>query len=70
MPAGSWLQVQAKMPEYLDNGCRLGWLLDKRVMIYRAGQVPELVENPETLSGEEVLPGFTLPIRKIWSAGS
>jgi Uma2 family endonuclease len=37
-------------------------------MIYRQGQAPELVEDPETLSGEDVLPGFTLPIRKIWSA--
>ncbi|MFS8871329.1 Uma2 family endonuclease, partial [Synechococcus sp. R5-15] len=61
---------QAKMQEYMDNGCRLGWLLDpkaKQVMIYRQGQAPELVEDPETLSGEDVLPGFTLPIRKIWS---
>jgi Uma2 family endonuclease len=70
-PTDSWIQTQAKMQEYMDNGCRLGWLLDpkaKRVMIYRQGQAPELVEDPETLSGEDVLPGFTLPIRKIWSA--
>ncbi|ABD03857.1 Uma2 family endonuclease [Synechococcus sp. JA-2-3B'a(2-13)] len=69
-PTDSWIQTQAKMQEYMDNGCRLGWLLDpkaKRVMIYRQGQAPELVEDPETLSGEDVLPGFTLPIRKIWS---
>ncbi|MFS8779969.1 Uma2 family endonuclease [Synechococcus sp. W55.1] len=70
-PTDSWIQTQAKMQEYMDNGCRLGWLLDpkaKRVMIYRQGQAPELVEDPETLSGEDVLPGFTLPIRNIWSA--
>ncbi|MEN9223421.1 MAG: Uma2 family endonuclease, partial [Thermostichus sp. BF3_bins_97] len=70
-PTDSWLQTQAKMQEYMDNGCRLGWLLDpktKRAMIYRAGQVPELLEDPETLSGEAVLPGFTLPIQKIWSS--
>ncbi len=69
-PTDSWIQTQAKMQEYMDNGCRLGWLLDpktKRVIIYREGQAPEWVEDPETLSGEEVLPGFTLPIRKIWS---
>lgn len=72
-PTDSWVQAQAKMQEHLDNGCRLGWLLDpkaKRVMIYRPGQAPELVEDPETLLGEDVLPGFTLPIRKIWSAES
>ncbi|MFS8808041.1 Uma2 family endonuclease, partial [Synechococcus sp. R6-10] len=50
-PTDSWIQTQAKMQEYMDNGCRLGWLLDpkaKRVMIYRQGQAPELVEDPET----------------------
>ncbi|MEN9223422.1 MAG: Uma2 family endonuclease [Thermostichus sp. BF3_bins_97] len=70
-PTDSWIQTQAKMQEYMDNGCRLGWLLDpktKRAMIYRAGQAPELLEDPETLSGEEVLPGFTLPIKQIWSS--
>ncbi|MCJ2544417.1 Uma2 family endonuclease [Thermostichus vulcanus] len=70
-PTDSWGQTQAKMQEYMDNGCRLGWLLDpktRRVMIYREGQAPQLLEDPETLSGEAVLPGFTLPIRKIWSA--
>lgn len=70
-PTDSWIQTQTKMQEYMDNGCRLGWLLDpktQRVMIYREGQAPQQVEDPETLSGEAVLPGFTLPIRKIWSA--
>lgn len=37
-------------------------------MIYRAGQAPELLEDPQPLSGEEVLPGFILPIQKIWSS--
>ncbi|MCF2971945.1 Uma2 family endonuclease [Synechococcus sp. Nb3U1] len=70
-PTDSWIQTQAKMQEYMDNGCRLGWLLDpkaKRAMIYCAGQAPKLLEDPQTLSGEEVLPGFILPIQKIWSS--
>ncbi|GAB4217968.1 MAG: Uma2 family endonuclease [Synechococcales cyanobacterium] len=70
-PTDSWLRTQAKMQEYMDNGCRLGWLLDpqlKRVLIYRQGHNPELVEDPETLSGEAVLPGFTLRIRDNWSS--
>ncbi len=70
-PTDSWIRTQAKMQEYMDNGCRLGWLLDpklKRVLIYRQGQDPELLEDPETLSGEDVLPGFILRIWEIWSS--
>ncbi len=70
-PTDSWIRTQAKMQEYMNNGCRLGWLLDpklKRVQIYRQGQDPQMLEDPGTLSGEDVLPGFTLKIREIWSS--
>ncbi len=62
--------LQAKMLEYMDNGSQLGWLIDpknKRVEIYRAGQAVEVLENPDTLSGEDVLPGFTLILKRIWA---
>jgi Uma2 family endonuclease len=61
--------LQEKMQEYLDNGARLGWLLDPidtRVYIYRPGQSVEIRENPDTLSGDPVLPGFVLPVRELW----
>jgi Uma2 family endonuclease len=65
----SWIQTQAKMVEYMESGCRLGWLLDpkgKRVAIYRLGKPPELLTAPESLSGEEVLPGFVLDAKFLW----
>ena len=61
--------AQAKMAEYIENGVRLGWLIDppqRRVYIYRPGQPVEILENPETVSGEPVLPGFTLNLVDIW----
>ena len=61
--------AQAKMVEYIENGVRLGWLIDptqRRVYIYRPGQPVETLENPETVSGEPVLPGFTLNLADIW----
>ncbi len=64
------LKLQAKMQEYTANGARLGWLIDprnKRVEVYRAGRDPEIVRNPTELSGEEVLPGFVLSLRRVWS---
>ena len=65
----SWVALQTKMAEYRDNGCRLGWLLDpgaKRVAIYRQGQPVEMLNAPEMLSGEDVLPGFVLDARFLW----
>ncbi len=66
----SWIQTQAKMVEYMESGCRLGWLLDpkgKRAAIYRIGKPPELLTAPDSLSGEDVLPGFVLDTRFLWS---
>jgi Uma2 family endonuclease len=60
---------QAKMQEYIGNGARLGWLLDrktKQVEVYRPGQAVEILQAPETLSGEDVLPGFILNLTLIW----
>ncbi|MEQ8960237.1 MAG: Uma2 family endonuclease [Coleofasciculus sp. C2-GNP5-27] len=61
--------VQDKMREYIDNGALLGWLIDpqqRRVEIYRAGQDVEVLENPAELSGEDVLPGFVVNLRRVW----
>jgi Uma2 family endonuclease len=68
-PSDSWHQRQKKMQEYQDNGCRLGGLLDckhKRVGIYRLGQPVEILQAPDTLSGEEVLPRLFLDVRFLW----
>ena len=63
--------IQAKMEEYLENGARLGWLIDPldprhRVYIYRPGVAAEVLEAPESLSGDPELPGFVLDLRRIW----
>lgn len=61
--------LQNKMREYIDNGVRLGWLVDPeemRVHIYRANGSIEILENPSRVSGEEVLQGFELDLTEIW----
>ena len=62
-------ELLAKMQEYMDNGAQLGWLIDpieRTVRIYRAGAAePELLHDPETLDGENVLPGFTFAVRQL-----
>ncbi|NET58716.1 MAG: Uma2 family endonuclease [Symploca sp. SIO2E6] len=61
--------LQTKMQQYLDNGTKLGWLIDpknQRVEVYRRGQKVQILENPIELSGEDILPGFVLELRRIW----
>ncbi len=60
---------QEKMREYIENGARLGWLIDpknKRVHIYRANGEIEVLENPTKVSGEDVLANFELDLTEIW----
>lgn len=61
--------LQAKMREYIDNGARLGWLIDtaeKKVHIYHADKTVEILHNPTKVSGENVLSGFELDLTEIW----
>ena len=68
-PSDNLKSLQKKMREYLKNGTRLGWLIkrkNKQVEIYRPGRKVEVLDNPRTLSGEDVLPGFVLDLTAIW----
>ena len=61
--------LQSKMQEYMDNGAKLGWLIDpktQKVEIYRLGKQVEILQNPATLSGEDVLPGFILNLSSVF----
>lgn len=61
--------LQDKMDEYISNGAGLGFLLDpkaKRVYVYRPGQPVESLDNPRTVSGDPVLPGFVLDLKDIF----
>ena len=62
-------ELQKKMKEYQSNGARLGWLIDtknRKVEIYRQDREVEILENPNSLSGEDVLPGFILDLTEVW----
>ncbi|NEO84424.1 MAG: Uma2 family endonuclease [Spirulina sp. SIO3F2] len=61
--------LQAKMAEYLANGAQLGWLLNPKkrtVEVYRPDKAVEILENPATVSGEPVLSGFVLDLKRVW----
>ncbi|NMG05714.1 Uma2 family endonuclease [Brasilonema sp. UFV-L1] len=65
-----WKRLQTKMSEYLNNGAKLGWLIDLEtweVEIYRPNQDVEILESPVALSGEDVLPGFVFSLEEMIS---
>jgi Uma2 family endonuclease len=68
-PSDSLQNLQEKMREYINNGARLGWLIDRKnqqVEIYRPDRDVEILSSAQTLSGEDVLPGFVLELTEIW----
>lgn len=65
----SLAMLQNKMAEYIENGVRLGWLIDpflRQVHVYLPGWAVEILDDPDTISGDPVLPGFTLSMLEIW----
>ncbi len=58
-----------KMREWRDNGTSLGWLIlpeQRQVWCYPADTAPILLEQPNVLSNEELLPGLAIPLAEIW----
>ncbi len=61
-------KLKAKMVEYIENGARLGWLIDPakdKVYVYRQNKTVEILENPKTLTGEDILNKFELDLSEI-----
>ena len=61
--------LQTKMQEYLDNGLRLGFLIDRKtktVYVYRPNKAVTILENPTIVDGNPELPGLTLTLKQIW----
>lgn len=59
-----------KMSEYMANGASLGWLIDpykRQVYVYQPNKEVVVLNHPETVSGDPLLPGFELNLNKIWS---
>ena len=68
-PSDRIADLREKMSAYRSNGARLGWLIDpdeRRVEIYRPGREVEVLQDPATLSGENVLPGFVLKLAPLF----
>ena len=61
--------LKDKMEEYMENGCALGWLIDRfesKVYVYQPDQdIKEFNDLDIELSGEPLFPGFVLDLNAI-----
>ncbi len=67
-PTDDLLTAQKKMKEYMTCDIKLGWLINpdqKQVEIYRSCQDKEVLNNPSSLSGENVLPNLIVDLSEI-----
>lgn len=68
-PTDNLLETQQKMSEYLNCGVKLGWLINpdaKEVEIYRLGKDKQIMNNPSSLSGEDILSELTVDLADIF----
>ncbi|HXT61864.1 MAG TPA: Uma2 family endonuclease [Pyrinomonadaceae bacterium] len=68
-PSDNLTPLYLKMFEYIENGTYLGWLIDpvkRQVYVYRPDHEVVTLNNPETVSADPLLPGFTLNLTELW----
>ena len=62
-------ELRSKMLEWIENGASLGWLIDpfkRKVYVYQPNEEVIILDNPETVSGDPLLPGFKLNLTELW----
>ncbi|MDJ1172935.1 Uma2 family endonuclease [Roseofilum sp. BLCC_M114] len=69
-PGNTVEEMHDKLVEYFENGTRLAWIIhpsEHYVLVYRSAQEPDrLLKSIDALDGEEVIPGFTLPVADLF----
>ncbi|HEY9796380.1 MAG TPA: Uma2 family endonuclease [Leptolyngbyaceae cyanobacterium] len=69
-PSNTFEEIYTKLVEYFDNNCRVVWVInpdERSVVVYRQPQPDRLLKMTDSLDGEEVIPGFTLPVAQLFA---
>ena len=69
-PGDSYTEVQEKVMEWLDAGCRMVVTVDPRrrtITVYRSRQDIEILTEEDTLSGGDVVAGWELPLSVLFA---
>lgn len=67
-PGSRWFEIEEKVADYLAGGARLVWLVDPRargVVVRYPDRPPAVLSEADTLDGEDVVPGFTVPVTEL-----
>jgi hypothetical protein len=54
-------------PHASASACSFTSRLTSTVLAHRPGQPPRILTETDTLDGEDVVPGFSLPVREIFA---
>lgn len=68
-PSDDPVEVQQRVRDLLEAGCRLLWIVAPRartVTAYRTDGSARLLREPEPLDGEDVVPGFSLALAELF----
>jgi len=69
-PNNTIAEIDQKIVEYFENGSRLVWVINLKlryVLVYRSSQEPDrLLKQSDSLDGEDVIAGFTMPLSELF----
>ncbi|HEY0376729.1 MAG TPA: Uma2 family endonuclease [Pyrinomonadaceae bacterium] len=69
-PSDTVERLHDKIVDYFENGARLLWVVNPEeqfVPVYHSSQPDQLLRGADTLSGEQIIPGFTLPVSELFA---
>jgi Uma2 family endonuclease len=63
-------EVIAKVEDWLDSGCQAVWVVDPKtrtIAVHRRTREALMLRPTDTLTGGELLPGFSIPVAEIFA---
>lgn len=68
-PSDSYAEVEAKVQDWLDAGCRMVVVVNPRnqtLKVYRSITQITVLTTADTFDGGKLLPGFQLPVKRLF----
>ena len=69
-PSDTSERMHEKLSRYFAHGTRLAWVInpaERNALVYRAPEADRLLRVTDALDGEDVLPGFRLPLAELFA---
>jgi len=69
-PHDRWPDVEDKISDYFSAGVSLVWIINPKpqaVQVYRSPSQISLLSGADVLQGDDVLPGFSIPVERIFA---